>query len=553
MEATLAAFLAPDPMKAEDEHPQCRYPARYAWLKQRLEFSGLVPEKSCPRFEAWRSQMNPQSVSLVFASYYMNNPASMYGHTFLKFNQAGHAQESALLDYTVNYEAEVPPNDLLYVVRGLAGGYRGHFSTMPYYMKTQQYNNLESRDLWEYPLHLDSGGLDRLVRHLWELGHTSMAYYFFNRNCSYQLMPILEAANPSLNLSSRFRFKAVPADTLRAVLAQPGLAGKPVLRPSYARQMAARRSSLAAPETRVAHDLALPGRFGTAEAALKGLPSDRQALVLDSAYDYFRYRAGFWRDQPPAMKEEEQKLLVLRSRLGMQSPPPLYFENAVSPDAGQATNRLGLGAGISSRGPFEEISARPALHDLEADPTGYLPGSQLEMLNVRARYDNSSGEAHLEELTLIGLESLAGWDPWIHSPSWQLRTGLATARDLDKDPARSLYYDFDLGPGLAYESHLWRRETVYVLADVDTGVGSVFNRGYRWGGGGTSGILLEAASFWRIHFRATDVEYAFGQPGSAVKLSLIQSFSLSHSVELRSTIQRQNSYHEALLSLNVYL
>ena len=78
--------------------------------------------------------------------------------------------------------------------------FRGRFSTMPYYIKVQEYNNLESRDLWEYPLHLTRPQVDLLVRHLWELGQTSMAYYFFNRNCSYQLLPLLEAAAPDLNI-----------------------------------------------------------------------------------------------------------------------------------------------------------------------------------------------------------------------------------------------------------------------------------------------------------------------------------------------------------------
>jgi hypothetical protein len=554
LEATLASFLAPDPANPQDEHPQCRYPARYAWLKERLPFSSQVPEKSCPRFEAWRSQMNPESVSMVFASYYMNNPASMYGHTFLKFNQARHAGDLKLLDYAVNYEAEVNGrNDLFYAVRGLAGGYRGRFSTMPYYMKVQQYNNMESRDLWEYTLRLSPAEVDRMVRHLWELGHTSMAYYFLNKNCSYQLLPVLEVADPSLHLSDRFRFKTVPVDTLRAVCDQPGLVAGIELRSSHVRRMLARRSLLSPREVQLAHDLAIPESFGPTGKNLESLPPDRQALTLDSAYDDFRYRVGFYRDRPSQVFTHEQRLLLLRSQLRTVLPSDPPHENTVFPHESHKTGRIGSGFGFSSRGAFEEFSIRPALHDLEADPSGYVPGSQLEMFNLRLRFDNDRQRVYPEELTLIDLKSLTGWDRWIHSPSWELRTGLSVARDLDRDPENSLYYSLHLGPGLGFESHLWRREMVYGLADMDTGVGGIFDHGYRWGGGGTSGILFEAASFWRIHFQAAFIQYPVGHVGSATKLSLAQSFSISRNVEFRATLERQNTYREALLTLNFYL
>jgi hypothetical protein len=64
---------------------------------------------------------------------------------------------------------------------------------------------------------------------------------------------------------------------------------------------------------------------------------------------------------------------------------------------------------------------------------------------------------------------------------------------------------------------------------------------------------VEAAAFWRIHFRATVIDYPVGQVGTATKLGLIQSFSVSRDTELRVILERQNAYHEALFTWNVYL
>jgi len=67
------------------QHPQCRFPARYQWLKTRSTFDPKrLREYPCPRFEAWRQALGPGSVSLIFASHYLSNPASTFGHTLLR-------------------------------------------------------------------------------------------------------------------------------------------------------------------------------------------------------------------------------------------------------------------------------------------------------------------------------------------------------------------------------------------------------------------------------------------------------------------------------------
>ncbi len=76
--------------------------------------------------------MNPQGITLVFPSAFMNNPASMFGHTFLRVDQKGQTEQTRILAYTINYAADVPPDEgPAYPIKGIFGLYKGQFSTPP--------------------------------------------------------------------------------------------------------------------------------------------------------------------------------------------------------------------------------------------------------------------------------------------------------------------------------------------------------------------------------------------------------------------------------------
>ena len=77
----------------------------------------------------------------------------MFGHTFLRIDQKGQTEQTRLLAYTINYAADVPSDaGLWYPIKGIFGGFKGFFSTPPYYLKVQEYRDIENRDMWEYRL-----------------------------------------------------------------------------------------------------------------------------------------------------------------------------------------------------------------------------------------------------------------------------------------------------------------------------------------------------------------------------------------------------------------
>jgi len=197
LEATLKAlFAAP----TTQQHPQCAFIARYYWLKQQLNFDPVrLPPQSCPDFEQWFAQLQPAGLSLIFPAAYLNNPSSMFGHTLLRIDQANQNEQTRLLAYALNYAAATEEeNGLVFAFKGTMGGYPGVFSILPYYKKVKEYSDLEHRDVWEYQLNFSQAEVYRLLRHVWELDDIYFEYYFFDENCAYHLLSLLEVARPTL-------------------------------------------------------------------------------------------------------------------------------------------------------------------------------------------------------------------------------------------------------------------------------------------------------------------------------------------------------------------
>ncbi|MGT0149952.1 Lnb N-terminal periplasmic domain-containing protein [Vibrio metschnikovii] len=114
-----------------------------------------------------------------------------------------------MVAFAINFAAEPEGNDnpALYAMKGLFGFYPGRFTVMPYYRKVREYNDIESRDIWEYPLNLTEQEVERVLLHLWEMQLAEFDYYFLDENCSYQLLALLELARDDL-FSGRLSFSS---------------------------------------------------------------------------------------------------------------------------------------------------------------------------------------------------------------------------------------------------------------------------------------------------------------------------------------------------------
>lgn len=616
LEATLRSFFN-DPLAPGEEappelkeHPQCLFRDRYLWLREKLGAQAnafdrqRLPEQPCPGFDEWRGRLNPASATLVFSSYYLHNPTSAFGHTLLRLNNGRYDSKARLLDWGINYSADqTTANALVYGLAGVFGGLPGRFSNIPYYLKVEEYSNIESRDLWEYDLNLDSAALDRMMAHLWTVGHFAFPYYFFDGNCSYMLLALLEAADPSLQLTSKLPGWAIPADTLRVVASQANLVRNVTFRPSLATRILRRRERLSAEgDARFRELISMvndaDAKQDAAISAVAGLQRGEAAAVIEAALEVLQFRrletereirTRFNAEEPSQAPETpysvrsrafRQKLLIASSEIPRAAPESVTADaksqERMRPDAGHRSFQIHVGTGsasgsvpgVSHLSPFWQFGARFAFHDWNASPVGYPANAQIEMLGIQARYFSKRADRRfqLERIDWVNVRSITPWDPVFRKSSWQFRMTWEPVRDLDCDSCRQ----FRMGYGTGYAAEVGmggmrNALTAFALVGGELGIADSFgdrlNQRYRLSPGGSAGFRLMPAHWLSWASEAQAFLAVLGRTGAywALSSELRASFeplfrsTFGSAFDLRIRGERQSYWSEISVRLNFYL
>lgn len=415
--ATVQAFYGPASLG--QQHAQCVYPARTRWLKAQLNLTDL-PAVDCSEFKQWFKDVSPHSAVMIFPAAYLNSPSSMFGHTLLRIDQADvQSNNTALLSYAINFGAyiEGSDNSILYAWKGLMGGYPGLFALVPYQEKLSEYRSLENRDLWEYRLNLTQVETERMVEHVWELKQIQFDYFFFDENCSYRLLELLQVARPGLRLTEQFPLTAIPTDTVKAVK-DAGLVEKIDYRPSRERELLSRAEPLSDDEQQWVLKVSADQKQLQAPT-FKALPRDRQALIIDAAYRLERYRAN-GQERDPARAQRSFELL----RAINQNPPPeLSIERPGLPEDGHQSRTWQAGLGTRGDKAFGEYGLRMAYHDLNDNAESFPLGAQIEILQMKLR-QYEGNEWQLQQFDLATIRSLTPRNELLQPWSWQVTGGL---------------------------------------------------------------------------------------------------------------------------------
>lgn len=415
--ATVQALYAPS--SAGEKHAQCVYPARTRWLKAQLNLSDL-PTLPCTEFKQWFKDVSPHSAVMIFPAAYLNSPSSMFGHTLLRIDQANvQSDQTALLSYAINFGAyiEGSDNSILYAWKGLMGGYPGLFALVPYQEKLSEYRSLENRDLWEYRLNLTQAETERMVEHVWELKQIQFDYFFFDENCSYRLLELLQVARPSLRLTEQFPLTAIPTDTVKAVK-EAGLVESIQYRPSRERELLSR----AEPLTDEEQDWVLKVSANQQQLqapAFKAQPRERQALIIDAAYRLERYRANGQERDP----QRAQRSFELLRAINQNPAPELDIPQPGLPEDGHESRTWQAGIGTRGDKAFGEYGLRMAYHDLNDNAESFPLGAQIEILQMKLRqYEGNHWQ--LQQLDLATIRSLTPRNELLQPLSWQVTGGL---------------------------------------------------------------------------------------------------------------------------------
>lgn len=427
----------------------CAFPARLQYLRRQgllrrgapsLEPSLEVSLEACPDLQTWLGHRQYKSMWLVFSSWYPQNPGSMFGHTMLRFRRTD--RESDLLDDAVNYAAYVDTdNSVLYPLKGLTGRFPGRFSMLSYFVKIQEYNNIESRDLWEYELNANQEQMRKILLSLWEVAPHQSGYWYLDENCSWMLLKLLETGDPAWDFSSKIKPWVVPVDTMRAVVGTPGFVRSKSQRISQERTFRAREALLDAESAARFRDLihqdpveaaatvkkiAAQGHADLGAAA--GAVESRRRL-FDAGLEYVDMREPMVSESAAKGPLTPMRDALLLARKEIKSvPDPLPGLSAGDdPVAGHGSSHLAAGYFQTASGEYGlNLSWTPTLHELIAPPTGYADGLEIVLVRVSGRWFAREEKAVISEVVLTRIRSLSGWTSSLPAASWFLDSSYST-------------------------------------------------------------------------------------------------------------------------------
>ncbi|WP_447398555.1 Lnb N-terminal periplasmic domain-containing protein [Acinetobacter baumannii] len=485
LKADISALFIPT---QDNQSIRCKFPARSQWLIQQLGIQeNELPQVKCSEFENWIGQIKPYKATLIYATDFMGNPSSMFGHTLLRLDPKDQ-QQLNLVSYAVNYAATVAGNDnWSYAWKGLTGQYPGEYSLMPYYRKVKEYGDFESRDLWEYELNLSPEETRFLVSHIWEMQHVSFPYYFVSDNCAYRLLGLVDLVKPESHLQEKFNYASIPMETIKA-MQQQGLTKAPVYRPALETQLLAQAHQHGASLAKVAHQLAMKPIKESSETLKSFSPSD-QAKILEMAYDDLYLQFIGRKVEESFAQPQLRQLLALRSQIDLDKQRQEPKRPSTEPTQGHNSRNVSLKLGEVQGDKFIEIGHRQAYHDLIDPQGGYRAGTQLLFLNGNAQWRDD--HLKLEHLDLLEVNSYNPIQPFKTPLTWGFNLGWrqeAVHDGVYNDEKQHGVASFNAQVGYSLADYE-RKYICYGQVQTYVQAGSNLDKGWRVGVGPTLGCM----------------------------------------------------------------
>lgn len=506
---------------------QCKYPARYSWLEA---LHGRQVQLDCPTLEKWREALDPEGMTLVFPTAFMNNPSSMFGHTLLRVDAKDQTRNKELVAFAVNFAAEPEEQDnpALFAVKGMIGSYPGRFTVMPYYRKVREYNDIESRDIWEYKLRLRKNEVNRVLLHLWEMRHAEFDYYFLDENCSYQLLALLELANDDLSLIADFPFQAIPSDTVEA-LEKNGLIAPPKYRAAFGTRLLHQANEI----DPILFKAAIKAKEGSYPSADEFNLTQR-AAILELAYEWLNFELYDQALDRDSTAKRLTQLLLQRSKLTVASPFSPVATPSVSPEQGHASARIGMGL-QSEQHTADKITLewRPAYHDVLDSQAGFIPGAQISFLDTQLSIDGDHN-TKLDRLYLLDAMALAPSNQVFNSLAWNIRAGFDRKPMAGKQAGRGVIQG---GTGKA-----WGRSDklhAYSLISTDISYGELTEHDITLGLGAEAGLLYQAAAQHRVGIQGQYLTLIDAKANQNASLTASWHITFNRNLALRSQLNYQ--------------
>ncbi len=439
----------------ESQEIICEFPAR-AMLMHSLNEINKPDFSTCKKYLNFKNKLNLTAVSLIFSGYYINKPASAFGHTFFRLRSAeGQKKNNDLLDFGVDFNANVDTNNpLMYGVKGILGGFSSNFKLMPYYAKIREYNDMENRELWDYELNFTDKDLKFFVAHLFEMNRALYEYYYFTENCSYHVLNFINAIRPDWQTMAKLDKFVPPVQTIHALYNKPNVVKKIKYLPAQNKKFFKRYDSFNKKNKKFIKKIIKSENF----ESLNGLEPQLQNLMLDTLNDYYDYKyATALLDQKHAQHKSAAKrkylLNVMRSKNNIQS-QKLNFDSYYSqaPHNSHNTKRIKLGYLNNNHRDGVDFEMRFSFHDYMDRQIGFIPFSRSVLGRLKLKYFEHE-KIKLDEFAIVNVDSLRPLHAIEKTFSWRFGLGIADNR-VSKNQELNPYMNFSLGVSLRFGDFL---------------------------------------------------------------------------------------------------
>jgi len=391
LESILSAVLD-TPNSDPNSHAQCKFVARYKWLKKMLDWDGINPPNvNCIKFNDFSKNNRIDSISMVYASGYLSNPGSYYGHPYIKFNTTNISGKNELLDTTVSFGAIIPDNEngLVYVVKGLFGGYIARYTDQQFYSFNHVYGENDLRDQWVYELNLTQDEVNQIVAYTWEILDKDFDYYFLKQNCALRMAELIELIINQPLLSDELPW-SIPS-TMFDYLVKINHNGTPLVKdvkwvPSRQKRFYLKYDELQQQDIEFLSEY-IADHTDFNDKYFTDLDDKERIKILDSLIDYYEYLI-IQNRADTSHYAKKRKVLIERAKFRANdfNPDPITKFRTIEadpPHEGPLPFLLQIGAFNNDQlGSGAKLRFRPAYFDHLSIDKGRIPNSTLSMMDV---------------------------------------------------------------------------------------------------------------------------------------------------------------------------
>lgn len=480
LEATIEAYFSQEhTIKREsgDKNIVCIFPARYAWLNEKLGLPGYrCDEEFCPDLSQWARLDQIEAISLVYVSGYLGNPASSFGHVLLNLKVKNNEELFGLFDTSITHGATVPINEnkLMYVLKGLFGGYYSTYSDKLFYVHDQVYANREFRDMWEYVLEFSDFEKKMIIYHLAELLTKRFKYYFLSGNCAQRMAVFLDIFikedvynfDYPIYVPEELFHRLQQIDMKRRANNEAALIRNVRYIPSARRYLFYETKHLSDEERRVYLNIT-NSHSEDFSPLLKRLDIASRINVLNAllAYQYYKLMASNEEKPDQRLKKYKDRILLERLRLPIKKETPLNIPEIPAPTEVSPPSTFNIGF-INEQGsdPFSTVGV--TVFRKESVGTNALGYNELVALDLNVGIAFDSEKIFVDTFDFLKIRDFRTFyikEAKENPLSWRVRAGM-DRYNIDGN----ILYDYVLDGGIGLVEQADKLGILYEFINVSS-------------------------------------------------------------------------------------